>query len=111
MLFKSKDNNTILVVGLGNPGDEYQNTRHNIGFDAVDLLHQKFSGTPFRAKYKALVSECKIGGKKVMLAKPQTYMNLSGEAVAEIVRFYKIKTENIANRMNFLLHFITLWEH
>ena len=95
MLFKTKDNNVILVVGLGNPGDEYQNTRHNVGFDAADLLHKKFGGTSFRLKHKALISECKIGGKRVMLAKPQTYMNLSGEAVAEIVRFYKIKTENI----------------
>ena len=95
MFFKNKENNIILVAGLGNLGEEYKNTRHNIGFDAADLLHQKFGGTPFRLKHKALISECNIGGKKVIIAKPQTYMNLSGEAVAEITRFYKIKTENI----------------
>lgn len=95
MFFKSKENNIILVAGLGNPGEEYKNTRHNIGFEAVDLLHQKFGGTPFKSKHKALISECNIKGKKVIIAKPQTYMNLSGEAVAEITRFYKIKTENV----------------
>lgn len=95
MLFKKKDNNIILVVGLGNPGDEYKNTRHNIGFDAVDLLHQKFSGTPYRLKHKALISETKIVGRRVFLVKPQTYMNLSGEAVGEICRFYKIPLQNI----------------
>ena len=95
MLFKSKDNEIVLVAGLGNPGDEYQNTRHNVGFDAADLLHQKFGVTPFRAKHKALLAECRINNKKVLLAKPQTYMNLSGESIAEIVRFYKIKLENI----------------
>ncbi len=95
MFFKAKENNIILVAGLGNPDQEYNNTRHNIGFDAVDLLHKKFGSTPFRYKHKALLSECKINNKRVILAKPQTYMNLSGEAVAEISRFYKIKTENI----------------
>ena len=95
MFFKAKENNIILVAGLGNPGNEYQNTRHNIGFDAVDLLHQKFGGTPFRQKHKALIAECKISGKRVIIAKPQTYMNLSGDALLEITRFYKIKNENI----------------
>ncbi len=95
MFFKAKENNIILVAGLGNPGNEYQNTRHNIGFDAVDLLHQKFGGTPFRQKHKALIAECKISGKRVIIAKPQTYMNLSGDALLEITRFYKIKKENI----------------
>ena len=95
MFFKKKENNLILVAGLGNPGNEYENTRHNIGFDAVDLLHQKFMGTPFRLKHKALISECKIANKRIFLVKPQTYMNLSGMALSEICRFYKIPIENI----------------
>ena len=95
MFFKAKENNIILVAGLGNPGNEYENTRHNIGFDAVDLLHKKFGGTPFKTKHKALIAECKISGKRVLIAKPQTYMNLSGDALLEITRFYKIKKENI----------------
>ncbi len=85
----------ILVAGLGNPGDEYKNTRHNVGFDAVDLLHQKFKGTPFKLKHKALISECKIANKRIFLVKPQTYMNLSGVAIGEICRFYKIPIQNI----------------
>ncbi len=95
MFFKKKENDVTLVAGLGNPGDEYKNTRHNIGFDAVDLLHQKFTGTPFRLKHKALISECKINAKRVFLVKPQTYMNLSGTAIGEICRFYKIPISNI----------------
>ncbi len=95
MLFKKKDNDMLLVVGLGNPDSEYDNTRHNIGFDAVDLLCKKFCATPFRLKHKALISECKIKNKRIMVAKPQTYMNLSGEAVGEISRFYKIPLQNI----------------
>lgn len=95
MFFKKKGNDIILVAGLGNPGDEYKNTRHNIGFDAVDLLHRKFCGTSFRSKHKALISECKINGKRVFLVKPQTYMNLSGIAIGEICRFYKIPIENL----------------
>lgn len=95
MLFKKKENDVLLVVGLGNPDSEYDNTRHNIGFDAVDLLCKKFGTTPFRAKHKALIGECKIKDKRIMVAKPQTYMNLSGESVGEIVRFYKIPLMNI----------------
>ncbi len=95
MLFKKKENDILLVVGLGNPDSEYENTRHNIGFDAVDLLCEKFGATPFRLKHKALISECKIKNKRIMVAKPQTYMNLSGQSVGEISRFYKIPLENI----------------
>ncbi|MBE6805264.1 MAG: aminoacyl-tRNA hydrolase [Clostridia bacterium] len=95
MFFKKKESDIILVAGLGNPGNEYENTRHNIGFDAADLLHKKFGGTPFKSKHKALISECKIANKRIFIVKPQTYMNLSGTAISEICRFYKIPIENI----------------
>jgi len=77
----------LLIVGLGNPGKKYTHTRHNIGFMVVDQL----AGKRWQKKHKSEV--CKIGD--VLLVKPQTFMNKSGEAVAEIVRFYKIPTENI----------------
>ena len=73
-----------LVAGLGNPGSQYEMTRHNIGFHKIKKL-----------KFKALYGECEIAGEKVFLAKPQTYMNLSGDSIAEFASFYKIPTENI----------------
>ncbi len=84
-----------LIVGLGNPGKEYLFTRHNAGFLTVDYLCEKIGVKVDRAKFKALVGEAKIGGKRVLIMKPQTYMNLSGEAVREAADFYKIPTENI----------------
>ena len=86
---------THLVVGLGNPGKEYLFTRHNAGFLTVDYLSEKLGVKIDRAKFKALVGEAKIGGKRVLIMKPQTYMNLSGEAVREAADFYKIAPENI----------------
>lgn len=86
---------THLVVGLGNPGKEYLFTRHNAGFLTVDYLTEKLGVKVDRAKFKALVGEAKIGGKRVLIMKPQTYMNLSGEAVREAADFYKIVPENI----------------
>ena len=80
-----------IVVGLGNPGAQYSNTRHNAGFIAIDALAEKYSVKIDRAKYKALTAEATIGGKRVLLMKPQTFMNLSGEAVGEAARFYKIE--------------------
>ena len=86
---------THLIVGLGNPGDKYFYTRHNAGFLAMDYISQKCNAQVNRSKFKALVGEANIAGKRVLLMKPQTFMNASGEAVAEAARFYKIAPENI----------------
>lgn len=86
---------THLVVGLGNPGDKYFYTRHNAGFLAMDYISQRCGTTVNRSKFKALVGEATIAGKRVLLMKPQTFMNASGEAVVEAAKFYKIPIENI----------------
>ncbi len=86
---------THLLVGLGNPGKEYTFTRHNAGFMTLDYIAEKFGIKVDRAKFKALVGDGMIGGHRVLLMKPQTYMNLSGEAVTEAASFYKIPMENI----------------
>ena len=86
---------THIVVGLGNPGDKYFHTRHNAGFLAMDYISQRCGATVNRSKFKALVGEGNIAGKRVLLMKPQTFMNLSGEAVAEAAKFYKVPIENI----------------
>ena len=86
---------THLVVGLGNPGDKYFYTRHNAGFLAMDYISQKCGATVNKSKFKALVGEATIAGKRVLLMKPQTFMNLSGDAVKEAANFYKIPIENI----------------
>jgi len=79
-----------IVIGLGNPGKKYEKTRHNIGFIAVDNLRKKFNISDEREKFQALVSEKNIDGEKVIFFKPQTFMNLSGNSVIEIVNFYKL---------------------
>jgi PTH1 family peptidyl-tRNA hydrolase len=80
-----------LIVGLGNPGPEYDRTRHNVGFEVVDSLARRHApGEVARAKFHAVLLDATIAGEKVILAKPTTYMNLSGSAVGEIIRFYKI---------------------
>jgi peptidyl-tRNA hydrolase, PTH1 family len=80
-----------LIVGLGNPGKNYENTRHNAGFLAVDRLAQRHApGEPVRAKFNSAVVEAKIGGEACLLAKPMNYMNRSGQPVADAVRFYKL---------------------
>ncbi|EJO5347476.1 aminoacyl-tRNA hydrolase [Clostridium botulinum] len=84
-----------LVVGLGNIGEQYKNTRHNIGFDAVDIIANKYNIEINRQKFKGSYGEGRIGNEKVILLKPSTYMNLSGESVIEVVNFYKIEKENI----------------
>ena len=86
---------THLVVGLGNPGDKYFYTRHNAGFLAMDYISQKCGAVVNKSKFKALVGEGTIAGKRVLLMKPQTFMNLSGEAVKEAMSFYKIPIENV----------------
>ena len=79
-----------IVIGLGNPGKKYEKTRHNIGFIAVDNLRKKMNISDEREKFQALVSEKNIDGEKVIFLKPQTFMNLSGNSVIEIVNFYKL---------------------
>ncbi|MGM9647284.1 MAG: aminoacyl-tRNA hydrolase [Eubacteriales bacterium] len=84
-----------LIVGLGNPGKEYENTRHNAGFIAISALAKACSVQINKSKFKALIAEATISDKRVLLMMPQTYMNLSGEAVAEAATFYKIPPERI----------------
>lgn len=85
----------IILVGLGNPGLNYENTRHNIGFNLIDAIAEKFDFPSFSNKFASLVSSKLILNKKITLLKPQTYMNLSGEAVAKVSSFYKIDLSNI----------------
>lgn len=84
-----------LVAGLGNPDKKYEKTRHNIGFDAAISFADKHSIAINKSKFKAMFGEGMIGDEKVIIALPQTYMNLSGDSIAEIAAFYKIPNENI----------------
>ena len=97
MFGKNKFGSSVeyLVVGLGNPDRKYENTRHNAGWLALDYIAEKFSCNVNKIKYKSFIGECNIGGKKVMLMKPTTYMNNSGQAVVEAMNFYKIPPENV----------------
>ena len=78
-----------IIVGLGNPKKEYENTRHNIGFDVIDLLAEQENISVLEKKHKALIGKGYVAGQKCILAKPQTFMNLSGESVRELVDYYK----------------------
>jgi len=84
-----------IIVGLGNPGKKYELTRHNVGFEAIDLLASKHNIAVNKVKYKALIGEGQIAGEKVILVKPQTYMNLSGETVKAICQFYQLPIEKL----------------
>lgn len=84
-----------IIAGLGNPGTQYAGNRHNIGFMAVDALQRLPSFAPWSKKFKAEISEGEIAGEKVLLMKPQTYMNLSGESVGEAMRFLKLTPADI----------------
>ncbi|MBO5059747.1 MAG: aminoacyl-tRNA hydrolase [Clostridia bacterium] len=84
-----------LVAGLGNPGKQYDMTRHNIGFEVIDYMAEQYDVKVKKLKFKGLYGETNIGGEKVILLKPQTYMNLSGESIREFASFYKIPVENI----------------
>ena len=86
---------SFLVVGLGNPGGKYKATRHNIGFMAVDELARVQGVALTKVQHKALTAEYRLGEARVILAKPQTFMNLSGESVAPLSRFYKIPPERV----------------
>ena len=85
----------FMIVGLGNPGKQYENTRHNAGFLAVDTIAQKHHTDIKRIKFKGLVGECSLGGKKALLLKPSTFMNLSGQSVREAMQFYKLPPEKV----------------
>ena len=84
-----------LIVGLGNPGSEYESTRHNAGFITVDMLAERLGVKLDRLKFKSLCGAADISGEKCLIIKPQTFMNNSGEVVRDAARFYKIPTENI----------------
>ena len=83
------------IIGLGNPGREYMNTRHNIGFDTVELISSKYNIKLNKGKFKSIYGEGNIDDKKILLVKPQTYMNNSGITVLDLYNFYKMPIENI----------------
>ena len=85
----------FLIVGLGNPGKKYEGTRHNAGFIALEALAEKLNVKVNRVKFKAYVGEASLEGRRVLLMMPQTFMNLSGEAVTEAMRFYKLPPEKV----------------
>ncbi len=85
----------FVIAGLGNPGRQYDNTRHNIGFISMDYLAAKTGIAINKIKFKALVGEGRIASEKVLLVKPQTFMNLSGESLGEIMSFYKLPPEQL----------------
>ncbi len=84
-----------IIAGLGNPGKQYDMTRHNIGFEVIDYVSKELGVKVNKLKFKSLYGEAKIGTEKVYLIKPQTYMNLSGDSIREFSSFYKIPPENI----------------
>ena len=84
-----------LIVGLGNPTSKYEHTRHNVGFDCIDILAKQYSVKVNKAECKALTGKGEIGTEKFLLAKPQTFMNLSGQAVQELMHFYKIDADHL----------------
>ena len=95
MFFKKTGAVSWLIVFLGNPGPRYEMTRHNAGFMAADAMAKEKNLSINKARFKALTATCEIGGESVLLMKPQTFMNLSGEAVSQAVRFYKIPPEHV----------------
>lgn len=82
-----------LIVGLGNPGKEYEKTRHNVGFMVLDKIAEKLKVYDFKEKFNGLVGEANYKGEKILLLKPQTYMNLSGNSIIQFVNFYKLDVE------------------
>jgi PTH1 family peptidyl-tRNA hydrolase len=85
----------FLIVGLGNPGEKYDKTRHNIGFDSIEFIKNKYNIDLNRRKFKGIYGDGIIANEKVILLKPETYMNLSGESIREVCNFYKIDNKNI----------------
>ena len=84
----------FIIAGLGNPTLQYEGTRHNVGFDVIDMLADRYNISVDGRKGRALIGKGMIGGQKVLLVKPQTYMNLSGESLRELVNYYKIDEEH-----------------
>ncbi|MBL1420103.1 MAG: aminoacyl-tRNA hydrolase, partial [Alphaproteobacteria bacterium] len=84
-----------LIVGLGNPGSEYAQNRHNVGFMAVDEIVRRHNFAAYKQKFNALISDGRLGTEKVLIMKPQTFMNLSGQAVGEAMRFYKLEADDV----------------
>ncbi len=95
MFFKSSSGGDYLIVGLGNPGSKYWNTRHNVGYAALEALADRLKVRVDRVKFQGLMGQATVDGKKVILLKPTTYMNLSGQSVSAAARFYKIPPEHI----------------
>ena len=98
MFFKSRASAggvEAIVVGLGNPGRQYEGTRHNIGWRALDAAAEAWGGKIGKSKHKALTDTVTVSGKKVLLMKPQTFMNASGEAVGDAAKFYKVAPQNV----------------
>lgn len=98
MFFKSKKSGSpvdCIIVGLGNPGIQYENTRHNAGFIMLDAIAKAWDIRVEKAKFRAYLGEGKVGDKRVLLMKPQTYMNNSGEAVREAMKFYKVPAQRV----------------
>lgn len=95
MFFSKKSNYDWLVVGLGNPGSKYENTRHNVGFMAVNLLMKENGGAFNKTKMQGVFGECKIKNNRIIVVKPQTFMNNSGICVSQIAKFYKIPLDRI----------------
>ena len=95
MFFQKKTPVAWLIVGLGNPGEKYENTRHNVGFLVADELARRGRFSITRVKHHALTASAGIGGQGALVMKPTTYMNLSGEAVGEAARFYKIAPDHV----------------
>ena len=93
-----KQDRCFVIVGLGNPGKKYEKTRHNMGFLAIDKLAEKHDIKVNKLKHKALTGDGFIFGQKALLVKPQTYMNLSGESVREIISYYDIETSGRSDR-------------
>lgn len=85
----------FLIAGLGNPGRRYEGTRHNVGFHTIHYLEEKLGIRVNKAKFQSLIGEESMGGKRVLFVMPQTYMNLSGNAIREAIQFYKIPFENL----------------
>ena len=84
-----------IIVGLGNPGKKYEHTRHNAGFDVLDILAEEYDIKIDKIKHKALIGEGRIGSEKMVLVKPQTYMNLSGESVQSVFQFYEVDMDHL----------------
>ena len=95
MIFQKKGSYDFVVAGLGNPGDEYKSTKHNVGFMVIDEIAKNNNVVFKKSKFNALTADCKIGNFRVLLIKPLTYMNLSGEAINKALNFYKIDPQSL----------------